>query len=448
MSMIDSRVVNIDELKLEHFEKGDKFDSDAVRIGPLLGAKDLGYSYDVVPPGKTLVPVPQPSRRGGDVLHRPRRRGRCATATRRARSAPATSSAARRAVRKPRTRSSTTRTAKLAYLSVSTMMPAEVCEYPDSGKVGAFGGGLRHMTRVGDHVDYWIGRRHERALRLARASIMLSADALKRIDREIAKYPADQKQSAVMAALAIAQDEKGWLSTETMDFVAAVPRHAADRRVRGRDVLRDVQHRSRSASYKLTICTNLPCALQGATKAAEHLKQKLGIGFDETTADGLFTLKEGECFGACGDAPVLLVNNKRMCSWMHAGQARRAARRVERGREATVNAPSEFLDYGPDAIIMAGLNRQELAARRLRRARRLRGAEEDPRREDSAGDDHRRSEEVGAARPRRRGFPDRAQVELHAAAVRRRQVPRLQFRRGRAGHVQGSRHHALQPAHR
>ena len=68
--------------------------------------------------------------------------------------------------------------------------------------------------------------------------------------------------------------------------------------------------------YKITICTNLPCALQDAVKAAEHLKEKLGIGFGETTPDGLVTLQEGECIGACGDAPVLLVNNKRMCSWM------------------------------------------------------------------------------------------------------------------------------------
>jgi len=68
--------------------------------------------------------------------------------------------------------------------------------------------------------------------------------------------------------------------------------------------------------FKVTLCTNLPCALQGATVAAEHLKQKLGIGFNETTADGAFTLKEGECMGACGDAPVLIVNDRRMCSWM------------------------------------------------------------------------------------------------------------------------------------
>ena len=68
--------------------------------------------------------------------------------------------------------------------------------------------------------------------------------------------------------------------------------------------------------HKITICTNLPCALQGATAAAAHLKKRLGIGFNETTADGCFTLKEGECMGACGDAPVLLHNNKQMLSWM------------------------------------------------------------------------------------------------------------------------------------
>ena len=68
--------------------------------------------------------------------------------------------------------------------------------------------------------------------------------------------------------------------------------------------------------YKLTICTNLPCALRGANEAADHLKKRLGIGWNETTADGRFTLKEGECFGACGDAPVMLVNNKRMASFM------------------------------------------------------------------------------------------------------------------------------------
>ncbi len=94
--------------------------------------------------------------------------------------------------------------------------------------------------------------------------------------------------------------------------------------------------------FKLTICTNLPCALQGANVAAEHLKRTLGIGFNETTADGRFTLKEGECMGACGDAPVVLVNNKRMCSWMRAGEARRARRRARAPPTAAKARPPEL----------------------------------------------------------------------------------------------------------
>jgi NADH-quinone oxidoreductase subunit E len=144
---------------------------------------------------------------------------------------------------------------------------------------------------------------------------MLSPEALKKIDREIAKYPSDQKRSAVMAALAIAQDEKGWLPTEVMDFVASyldMPPIA----VYEVATFYEMYNTEPTGKYKLALCTNLPCALHDAAKAAAHLQQKLGIGFGETTADGLFTLKQGECFGACGDAPVLLVNNKRLCSWM------------------------------------------------------------------------------------------------------------------------------------
>ena len=143
------------------------------------------------------------------------------------------------------------------------------------------------------------------------APMTLSPDALARIDRAIAKYPPDQKQSAVMAALTIAQDEKGWLSTETMDFVAAylgMPPIALYE-VASFYTMYDLKP---PGKYKIALCTNLPCALQGANVAAGHLRKTLGIGFNETTADGMFTLKEGECFGACGDAPVLLLNNKRM----------------------------------------------------------------------------------------------------------------------------------------
>jgi len=143
------------------------------------------------------------------------------------------------------------------------------------------------------------------------APMVLSPEALARIDRAIAKYPPDRRESAVMAALTVAQDEKGWLSTETMDFVAhylGMPPIAVYE-VASFYTMYDLEPAGR---HKLTICTNLPCALQGANVAAEHLKKKLGIGFNETTADGRFTLKQGECFGACGDAPVVLLNNKRM----------------------------------------------------------------------------------------------------------------------------------------
>jgi NADH-quinone oxidoreductase subunit E len=143
----------------------------------------------------------------------------------------------------------------------------------------------------------------------------LSPDALARIDRALAKYPANQRQSAVMAALTIAQDEKGWLSTEIMDFVAGyigMPAVAVYE-VASFYGMYDLKPVGR---HKITICTNLPCALSGAVEAAGHLKARLGIGFGETTPDGAFTLKEGECLGACGDAPVCLHNGKKMLSLM------------------------------------------------------------------------------------------------------------------------------------
>lgn len=144
---------------------------------------------------------------------------------------------------------------------------------------------------------------------------MLSAEALKKIDREIAKYPREQKRSAVMAALIIAQDEKGWLATETLDNVAQIlemPPVA----VYEVATFYNMYNLEPTGSYKLSICTCLPCGLQGSLDAADYLKEKLGIGFDETTPDGRFTLKEGECMGACAMSPVVLVNNKRMCDFM------------------------------------------------------------------------------------------------------------------------------------
>ncbi|HEY0663001.1 MAG TPA: NADH-quinone oxidoreductase subunit NuoE [Thiobacillaceae bacterium] len=139
----------------------------------------------------------------------------------------------------------------------------------------------------------------------------LSAHSLALIDAEVAKYPAGQKQSAVMAALRIAQTEKGWLRPELIEYVAGyleMPAIAAYE-VATFSNMYDTQPVGR---HKITVCTNLPCALRGAGEIAEHLKNRLGIGFGETTEDGRYTLKEGECMGACGDAPLCLHNNHKM----------------------------------------------------------------------------------------------------------------------------------------
>ena len=143
----------------------------------------------------------------------------------------------------------------------------------------------------------------------------LSADSLKRIDREIAKYPPEHKQSAVMGALIIAQDEKGWLSDETIDAVAGylgMPPVA----VYEVASFYSMYNLKPAGKYKITLCTCLPCGLQGSLAAADHLREKLGIDFNEITPDGRFSLKEGECMGACAMAPVLLVNNKKMHDYM------------------------------------------------------------------------------------------------------------------------------------
>lgn len=130
---------------------------------------------------------------------------------------------------------------------------------------------------------------------------MLSQESIEKIDRELAKYPADQRRSAVMGALRIAQTEKGWLATETIEFVA---NYIGISPVAAYEVATfyNMYDLSPVGKHKITVCTNLPCALSGGYDAAEYLKQKLGIDFGETTADGKFTLCEGECMGACGDA--------------------------------------------------------------------------------------------------------------------------------------------------
>lgn len=144
---------------------------------------------------------------------------------------------------------------------------------------------------------------------------MLSAESLKQIDEELAKYPVDQRRSAIMGALRIAQVEQGYLKPETIEEVAeyiGIPPAQAWEVA----TFYNMYDLKPVGKYKLTVCTNLPCALRGGVNAAEYLKKRLGIGFGETTPDGKYTLVEGECMGACGDAPVILLNNHKMCSFM------------------------------------------------------------------------------------------------------------------------------------
>lgn len=144
---------------------------------------------------------------------------------------------------------------------------------------------------------------------------MLSEQSLALIAIEVAKYPSEQKKSAVMGALRIAQLEQGWVMPDTMKEIAVIldmPPVA----VQEVATFYNMYDLKPVGKHKITVCTNLPCALSGGVDAAEYIKAKLHIGFNETTADGMFTLKEGECMGACGDAPVMLHNNHKMCSFM------------------------------------------------------------------------------------------------------------------------------------
>jgi NADH-quinone oxidoreductase subunit E len=143
---------------------------------------------------------------------------------------------------------------------------------------------------------------------------LLNGDSLQKIRAQLGKYPPEQKQSAVMSALAIAQDQHGWLPNELMEEVAKAL-EMAPVAVYEVATFYNMYNLQPLGKHKLVMCTNLPCALSGAVEAAEHLKRRCGVeGFNQTSADGRFTVKEGECFGACGDAPVMIVDNKRMCS--------------------------------------------------------------------------------------------------------------------------------------
>ncbi|MDA0238215.1 MAG: NADH-quinone oxidoreductase subunit NuoE [Proteobacteria bacterium] len=140
---------------------------------------------------------------------------------------------------------------------------------------------------------------------------LLSAEAYRTIDKEISKYPADRKSSAVMAALAIAQNELGWVSESVVEDIAA---YLEMRAIAVWEVVTfyGMYNLEKPGRFKLAICTSLPCALRGANQTADRLKATLGIYFNETASDGSVTLKEAECMGACGDAPVVIINDREM----------------------------------------------------------------------------------------------------------------------------------------
>nr|WP_297357412.1 NADH-quinone oxidoreductase subunit NuoE [uncultured Caldimonas sp.] len=144
---------------------------------------------------------------------------------------------------------------------------------------------------------------------------MISDATKQRFAREVAKYPADQKQSAVMACLSIVQQEQGWVSPEAEREIAdylGMPVIA----VHEVTTFYNMYNQRPVGKYKLNVCTNLPCQLRDGQKAAAYLSQKLGVELGGTTPDGLFTVAECECLGACADAPVMLVNDRQMCSFM------------------------------------------------------------------------------------------------------------------------------------
>ena len=143
----------------------------------------------------------------------------------------------------------------------------------------------------------------------------LSEATKARFAREVAKYPAEQKQSAVMACLAIVQQEQGYVSEASEAAIAdylGMPPIA----VHEVTTFYNMYNQQPVGQFKLNVCTNLPCQLRDGQKALEHLCAKLGVEQGGTTADGLFTVQQSECLGACADAPVMLVNDRQMVSFM------------------------------------------------------------------------------------------------------------------------------------
>ncbi|MBI2749823.1 MAG: NADH-quinone oxidoreductase subunit NuoE [Burkholderiales bacterium] len=144
---------------------------------------------------------------------------------------------------------------------------------------------------------------------------MISESTKARFAKEVAKYPAEQKQSAVMACLSIVQQELGYVSPDSekqvADYLGMAPMA-----VHEVTTFYNMYNQRPVGKYKLNVCTNLPCQLRDGVSTLQYLEKKLGISMGETTADGMFTLQQSECLGACADSPVMLVNDRSMCSFM------------------------------------------------------------------------------------------------------------------------------------
>jgi NADH-quinone oxidoreductase subunit E len=144
---------------------------------------------------------------------------------------------------------------------------------------------------------------------------MITAEMRARFDRETAKYPVEQRQSAVMACLSIVQNVLGHVSTDSESELAEYLGMSV-MAVHEVTTFYNMYNQHPVGKFKLNVCTNLPCQLRDGAKALKHLEHKLGVHMGGTTADGLFTLQQSECLGACADSPVMLVNDRHMCSFM------------------------------------------------------------------------------------------------------------------------------------
>jgi NADH-quinone oxidoreductase subunit E len=176
---------------------------------------------------------------------------------------------------------------------------------------------------------------------------MISDATRSRFDREVAKYPPEQKQSAVMACLAIVQQEQGWVSQDSEAEVAAylgMPEIA----VHEVTTFYNMYNTHKVGKYKLNVCTNLPCQLRDGLKALQHLEHRLGVEMGETTPDGLFTLQQSECLGACADSPVMLVNDRTMCSFMSTDKLDQL---IDGLRKAEGGASAARPPEGADAVV-------------------------------------------------------------------------------------------------